>query len=91
MGFMRAYNLACGIGCIVVGVALIAGAVALPVAALGLGITLGTWLSIPAVLLPPLIGFSLRLSHEERVLERELGDPYRDYMRRTRRLVPGIW
>ena len=60
-------------------------------AALGLGITLGTWLSIPAVLLPPLIGFSLRLTHEEKVLARELGEPYRDYMRRTHRLIPGIW
>ena len=29
-------------------------------AALGLGIALGTWLSIPACLVPPLIGFALR-------------------------------
>jgi protein-S-isoprenylcysteine O-methyltransferase Ste14 len=60
-------------------------------AALGLGIALGTWLSIPACLLPPLIGFSIRLVLEERVLARELGEPYRAYMRRTRRLVPGLW
>jgi protein-S-isoprenylcysteine O-methyltransferase Ste14 len=58
---------------------------------LGLGIALGTWLSIPACLLPPLIAFSIRLLTEEQVLARELGDPYRAYMARTNRLVPGVW
>ncbi len=58
---------------------------------LGLGIALGTWLSIPACLLPPLIAFAVRLVTEERVLARELGDPYRAYMARTHRLVPGVW
>ncbi len=58
---------------------------------LGLGIALGTWLSIPACLLPPLIAFAARLVTEERVLARELGEPYRAYMARTHRLVPGVW
>jgi len=60
-------------------------------AELGLGIALGTWLSIPACLLPPLIAFTVRLLTEERVLARELGEPYRAYMARTRRLIPGVW
>ena len=60
-------------------------------AELGLGIALGSWLSIPACLLPPLVGFCLRIRHEELVLAQELGEPYRSYMRRTRRLVPGLW
>src|SRR5215211_4563230 len=46
-------------------------------AELGLGIALGTWLSIPACLAPPLIAFAIRIRHEERVLASELGDPYR--------------
>ena len=58
---------------------------------LGLGIMLGTWLSIPACLLPPLVAFAIRLLTEERVLARELGEPYRAYMARTRRLIPGVW
>ncbi len=58
---------------------------------LGLGIALGTWLSIPACLLPPLIAFAIRLLTEERVLARELGEPYREYMKRTDRLIPGVW
>jgi protein-S-isoprenylcysteine O-methyltransferase Ste14 len=58
---------------------------------LGLGIILGTWLSIAACFLPPLVAFAVRLLHEERVLASELGEPYRSYMRRTWRLVPGVW
>jgi protein-S-isoprenylcysteine O-methyltransferase Ste14 len=60
-------------------------------AALGVGIALGNWLAIAACLIPPLVGFSIRLLHEERVLAVELGEPYRAYMRRTRRLIPGVW
>jgi protein-S-isoprenylcysteine O-methyltransferase Ste14 len=60
-------------------------------AALGAGIALGNWLSVAACLVPPLVGFSVRLLHEERVLAVELGEPYRSYMRRTRRLIPGVW
>lgn len=58
---------------------------------LGLGVMLGTWLSIPACLLPALAAFTARLRHEERVLARELGEPYRAYMAHTDRLVPGVW
>jgi len=57
----------------------------------GLGIALGTWLSIPACLAPPLIAFVIRLLSEERVLAVEPGEPYRSYMSRTRRLIPGAW
>jgi protein-S-isoprenylcysteine O-methyltransferase Ste14 len=60
-------------------------------ASLGLGIALGTWLSIAGCLAPPLLGFGLRLRHEEAVLAHELGEPYRAYMQRTKRLVPGVW
>jgi protein-S-isoprenylcysteine O-methyltransferase Ste14 len=58
---------------------------------LGLGLALGTWLSAAACMLPTLAAFSLRLRSEERVLATQLGEPYRDYMRRTRRLIPGLW
>ncbi|HEX2646416.1 MAG TPA: isoprenylcysteine carboxylmethyltransferase family protein, partial [Candidatus Dormibacteraeota bacterium] len=35
-----------------------------------------------------LAGYAYRIRVEERVLARELGDPYRSYMRRTKRLIP---
>jgi protein-S-isoprenylcysteine O-methyltransferase Ste14 len=57
----------------------------------GLGLMLGNWLSVVAAALPTLIGFTLRLLGEERVLVAEVGEPYRDYMQRTKRLIPGIW
>ena len=60
-------------------------------AALGVGIALDNWLSIAACLLPALIGFTVRLLSEERVLAVELGESYRGYMIRTKRLIPGIW
>ena len=60
-------------------------------ALLGLGTALDSWAAIVVCVIPPLIGFSIRLSTEERVLADELGEPYRAYMRRTRRLIPGVW
>jgi protein-S-isoprenylcysteine O-methyltransferase Ste14 len=57
----------------------------------GVGLMLGNWLAILAAALPTLIGFTLRLLSEERTLAAELGDPYREYMTRTKRLVPGVW
>ena len=57
----------------------------------GLGLMLGSWLTLAAAVLPTLIGFTLRLLSEERALAAELGEPYRAYMARTKRLVPGVW
>jgi protein-S-isoprenylcysteine O-methyltransferase Ste14 len=40
------------------------------------------------VLIPPLVGCAYGIRVEERTLLRTLGDPYRAYMRRTKRLIP---
>jgi protein-S-isoprenylcysteine O-methyltransferase Ste14 len=39
-------------------------------------------------LIIPLVGYAYRMRVEEQALMRDLGDPYRAYMRRTRRLIP---
>ena len=39
-------------------------------------------------LVPALIGFGYRIRVEEAVLSEALGEPYRAYMRRTKRLIP---
>jgi protein-S-isoprenylcysteine O-methyltransferase Ste14 len=39
-------------------------------------------------MLPPLAGYAYRIRVEERVLVRSLGEPYRSYMQRTKRLLP---
>ena len=57
----------------------------------GVGFTLGNWLSVAACLVLPLLGLLVRIRSEEAVLNRELGEPYRAYSARTRRLVPRLW
>ena len=54
---------------------------------LGILLCLTNWLSLACFLIA-LPGFAYRIRVEERALANALGDPYRDYMRRTRRLVP---
>jgi protein-S-isoprenylcysteine O-methyltransferase Ste14 len=39
-------------------------------------------------LIPSLAGYAYRIRVEERALMRDLGEPYRSYMRHTKRLVP---
>jgi protein-S-isoprenylcysteine O-methyltransferase Ste14 len=58
---------------------------------LGVGLALGNCLSVAACIAFPLVGLLTRISVEEAVLERELGEPYRRYESRTRRLLPGVW
>ena len=58
---------------------------------LGLGIALASWLSVLAAVLLPLVGVLVRIHVEEGALTGGLGDEYREYAARTKRLVPGIW
>ena len=56
---------------------------------LGILLCSGNWLSLPCFLIA-LPGFAYRIWVEERALTTALGDPYRDYMRHTKRLVPFV-
>jgi protein-S-isoprenylcysteine O-methyltransferase len=58
---------------------------------LGLGFCLGNWLSILFLSLPIIAVFLRRVRIEERALLGALGDQYRPYMRRTKRLIPFIY
>lgn len=58
---------------------------------LGLGMAMGNWASLAAVLAGGLIGYGWRMRVEEQALCTDLGDPYRQYMRRTWRIVPHLW
>ncbi len=57
----------------------------------GLGAALGNWLSVLVLVVLPSTGIALRIRVEERALLAGLGEPYREYARRHRRLVPGVW
>jgi protein-S-isoprenylcysteine O-methyltransferase Ste14 len=43
------------------------------------------------VTLPIVIGVLQRIRREEKLLVEGLGQKYRDYMGRTKRLIPGVW
>lgn len=58
---------------------------------LGTGLAMTNWASLLVILLGFAIGFGYRIHVEERALSADLGDPYRAYMLRTRRLVPFVW
>ncbi len=57
----------------------------------GLGLALGNWAGLLALLACTGAGYSYRISVEEAALVRALGEPYREYMRRTRRLIPFVF
>jgi protein-S-isoprenylcysteine O-methyltransferase Ste14 len=57
----------------------------------GVGLALGNWASLLALLVCAGIGYAYRISIEEKVLLAALGDPYRNYMRRTTRLIPFLF
>jgi len=58
---------------------------------LGLGLCLDNWLSLAVIMVPVLLVFLWRMRVEEAALLQGLGDPYRDYMRRTKRLIPAVY
>jgi protein-S-isoprenylcysteine O-methyltransferase len=58
---------------------------------LGLGFCLGNWLSILFLSVPIIGAFLRRVRIEERALLGALGEHYRPYMRRTKRLIPFIY
>ena len=56
----------------------------------GLGIAMRNWASLAAILVGTGIVFGYRIVVEERVLREALGERYRAYEMRTKRLIPGI-
>jgi protein-S-isoprenylcysteine O-methyltransferase len=60
-------------------------------ACLGYGIVLGSWLSLLLLTLPIAAMLARRIVVEEAALSAGLGEPYRRYAARTRRLIPFLW
>ncbi|HXX13764.1 MAG TPA: isoprenylcysteine carboxylmethyltransferase family protein [Candidatus Eremiobacteraceae bacterium] len=58
---------------------------------LGLGLSLGNWASLLSLLTCIGIAYTYRISVEESALLAALGAPYREYMRRTTRLIPFLF
>ncbi|TQF73869.1 isoprenylcysteine carboxylmethyltransferase family protein [Rhodococcus spelaei] len=60
------------------------------ICALGFTIAYTNWLA-PLAVLGLALAYVVRIPHEERVLAAEIGEPYRRYMARTRRLIPFVF
>jgi protein-S-isoprenylcysteine O-methyltransferase len=58
---------------------------------LGLGLCIGNWMSLAAVVIPILAVFLWRIRVEEAALLMGLGNQYQSYMDRTKRLFPGVY
>jgi protein-S-isoprenylcysteine O-methyltransferase Ste14 len=58
---------------------------------LGFGLALGNWAGLGAGLSCLGIAYAYRIPVEERALASALGEPYRQYLRRTWRLVPFLF
>ncbi len=58
---------------------------------LGFALSLTNWASLLAILLPISAAFVHRINVEEQALSNALGERYLSYMRRTKRLIPGIY
>jgi protein-S-isoprenylcysteine O-methyltransferase Ste14 len=57
----------------------------------GLGLALGNWAGLIALLACMAIAYAYRIRIEESALVTALGEPYKKYIRRTRRLIPYIF
>jgi protein-S-isoprenylcysteine O-methyltransferase Ste14 len=54
----------------------------------GIGLALGNWAGLLALIVCMAIAYWYRISVEETALLAALGEPYKQYMRRTRRIIP---
>jgi len=56
---------------------------------LGILLCATNWLTL-ACLAPVLVGYGYRIAIEESALAHDIGQPYREYVRRTKRLIPFV-
>jgi protein-S-isoprenylcysteine O-methyltransferase Ste14 len=58
---------------------------------LGLGLVFTNWLSLISIMILAFIGYSYRVWVEEKTLVNALGEPYGQYMKRTKRFIPFVY
>ncbi len=60
-------------------------------AILGWCLTVGNWATLAIIFIPALATQAWRIHVEEKALLTGLGQPYRNYMQRTKRLIPWVY
>jgi protein-S-isoprenylcysteine O-methyltransferase Ste14 len=58
---------------------------------IGVGFMIGNWVSLLLITTGLFIGLLYRMSVEEQELLQHLGQPYKEYMQRTKRLIPFLF
>lgn len=58
---------------------------------IGLGLGIGNWVSVVIMIVPTFAVLFWRMEIEEAALLESLGEPYRSYMKKTKRLIPMIY
>jgi protein-S-isoprenylcysteine O-methyltransferase Ste14 len=58
---------------------------------LGLGLTLGNWISLLVIFIPVLSAFLYRITIEEKVLLLNFKQEYPDYKKKTKKLIPYVY
>ena len=61
------------------------------IAFVGWAMTLKNWVALALVLVPICVAFVRRMNVEEQALRGALGERYAQYIKRTKRLVPGLY
>jgi protein-S-isoprenylcysteine O-methyltransferase Ste14 len=59
--------------------------------ALGQALVVPNWIVGPANLVAFFVLFAVRVQSEENMMAEKFGDQYRNYLAKTKRLIPGIW
>jgi protein-S-isoprenylcysteine O-methyltransferase Ste14 len=57
----------------------------------GIGLAFTNWVSVGVFALGSVVGYVFRVRAEERAMLETLGEPYRAYMKRTKRFVPFVF
>ncbi len=58
---------------------------------LGICLCIGNWATTLIIIVPIFCAFLWRMKVEENALREALGQPYADYMKRTKRLIPMVY
>jgi protein-S-isoprenylcysteine O-methyltransferase Ste14 len=57
---------------------------------IGIGLAIGSWVSLVLITIATIAAYSYRVAVEERALLGAIGEPYRAYMRERKRFIPYI-
>jgi protein-S-isoprenylcysteine O-methyltransferase Ste14 len=58
---------------------------------LGISISISNWLSILLMMIPVTLGYLYRIKVEEKFMTDQLGEDYKHYQDRTKRIIPMLY